>query len=57
MLSPESKFKEYSRLIRLTFDRFNLNFDPEQALTFYVACRGALLNNEELQKVYIYFVF
>lgn len=52
VFSAEVEVKKQSRLICLAIDRFNLNFDPEQALLYYVACRSILLNNDDLQKVF-----
>uniref|UniRef100_A0A915DYM8 Uncharacterized protein n=1 Tax=Ditylenchus dipsaci TaxID=166011 RepID=A0A915DYM8_9BILA len=48
--TSESEIDRVSQLIQSSVDRFDLKADPEQALTFYVGCRAALLNNDQLQK-------
>lgn len=46
------EFKECSVLIENALNSFDLKVsDPEQALTFYVSGRAALLNNEQTQRV------
>lgn len=52
--TSNDQYKESSVLIEKSLDLFDLkSFDPEQALTFYVFGRAALLNNEHLQRVFI----
>lgn len=51
--SSETEVEEVSFLIHSSLDRFNLNSDPEQALSFLVSCRAALMNIDQIQKVKI----
>ncbi|KAH7689682.1 hypothetical protein AAVH_40318, partial [Aphelenchoides avenae] len=48
--SAENDVDEAARLIQAALDRFSLDADPEQALTFLVSCRASLMNIDQIQK-------
>lgn len=49
--SSSDKIAEITHLICCALDRFELKSVPEQALSFLVSARGALLSLDECQRV------